>query len=111
MRSVDAEKYNEICKWIRSNINQTTKVCYFGKNVLLYMMSPSIDIVVPQLFMDYSSDQVLADYYENNPDKVPDLVIEDISTSAKRPIMENEMQIVEGYSVIYESQNYRIFER
>ena len=110
-RVVDAEKYNEIYNWIHTNINQKTRVCYFGRNVLLYMMSPYIDIAVPQLFMDYSSDQVLVDYYKNNPDKVPDLVIEDISSTAKRRISENEMQIVDGYTVVYESQNYIIYER
>lgn len=47
-RKTDAEKYDELYNWIVNNIHQETKVCYFGKNVLVYLMSSYIRIAVPQ---------------------------------------------------------------
>lgn len=109
-REVDKEKYDEIYLWITANINEPTKVCYFGKNVLLYMMSSDIQVAVPQLFMDYASDDVLRNYYKKHPEDMPDLVILDVSPSTKRQISEQESKLFEGYETIYESDNYLIYE-
>lgn len=109
-RKTDAEKYDELYNWIVNNIHQETKVCYFGKNVLVYLMSPYIRIAVPQMFMDYANDMVLPKYYEENPQCFPELVILDISATSKRQIWPAEEEIFSGGKLIYKSDNYLIFE-
>lgn len=108
-RKTDAKKYDELYNWIVNNIHQETKVCYFGKNVLVYLMSPYIRIAVPQMFMDYANDMVLPKYYEENPQYFPELVILDISATSKRQIWPVE-EIFSGGKLIYKSDNYLIFE-
>ena len=110
-RLVDHQKYCEIYSWIQSNIHAPVKVCYFGKNVLLYLMSPDIHAAVPQLFMDYSSESVLGEYYTSHHDKTPDLVILDISPTTKRHIMTEEACIFKNYRNIYQSLNYQILSK
>lgn len=110
-RMADVEKYRELYFWITENIKENKKICYFGKNVLLYMMSPYIEAAVPQLFMDYSSDRVLGNYYSNRREKIPDIVILDISPTTKRYITEEEMKLFADYTVCYLSDNYKIIEK
>lgn len=109
-RKIDAEKYDELYNWIVNNIHQETKVCYFGKNVLVYLMSPYIRIAVPQMFMDYANDMVLPKYYEENPQYFPELVILDISATSKRQIWPAEEEAFSEAVTIYKSDNYWIFE-
>lgn len=110
-RTADVEKQDEIYQWIIENIGKSQKVCYFGKNVLLYLMSPNIEVAVPQMFMDYSNDQVLGGYYNSRNEKIPDIVILDISPTTKRIISDEEMKLFAGYSVCYQSENYKILEK
>lgn len=110
-RKVEVDKYNEIYSWIIDNIDRNVKVCYFGRNVLLYMMSDKIDACVPQLFGDYSGDDVLIEYYAKFPEEVPDFVITDISPTSKRLMADKEKVLIDGYSRIYKSENYLIYER
>lgn len=110
-RMADVEKYRELYFWITENIKENKKICYFGKNVLVYMMSPYIEAAVPQLFMDYSSDQVLGNYYLKRREKIPDIVILDISPTTKRYITEEEMKLFADYTVCYLSDNYKIIEK
>ena len=95
-RKDDTDKYNEIYDWISTNISAPAKVCYFGKNVLLYLMSPYIEVSPPQTFMDYSDDQVLIDFYKKDPGKYPDMIIIDISPSAKREVQGDEWTLVDN---------------
>ena len=74
-------------------------------------MSPYINAVVPQLFMDYADDKILGEYYRLYPMKLPDIVILDISPTTKRQIIGNEKEVFKDYDIVYQSLNYKILGR